>query len=313
MKYLTLGQYRRVSDGVSLADVSDMILAMMISRAEAAIDAHMGFDEKRGGYEPHQIMIQAPFDERTRKVFDVLYHLPLRNVTRFRIQVSNVTQSGAGFFAEINPGDCVINNDQHYVEIVPLQAVTYALSPVILQLGLRPAIVDLDCEVGFYNSVYKEPLINDGQNKTFYATDGFWASSYSQALHTQPNQVPPTSPNLYVNDVLASQSTYSVDYTEGSVTFNSVQLPTARVTADFVKTIPDYVTEACILQVTYLLGRRNLNKLGAYKGLYRIRTGEQELDYPVRINVNDTGRVQASSLCDDAAAILTRYQGIGIA
>lgn len=313
MKYLTLGQYKRVSDGVAIGDVTDMILAQMISRAEAAIDAHMGFDEKRGGYEPHKLMIQAPFDFKTRKAFDVHYHLPLRQVTRFRIQVSNVANSGAGFFASISPADCVINNDQHYVEIVPLQAVTYSLSPVILQLGLNPPIIELDCEVGFFNPVYKEVLLNEGNNRTFYATDGFWADTYTQALHTQPNDLPPIPPNVYVNGVLADSSTYTVDYTEGAINFNSLQLPTARVTADFTKAIPDYVTEAAILQVTYLLGRRNLNKLGAYKGLYRVRTGEQELDYPVRVNVNDTGRVQASSLCDDAAAILTRYQGIGIA
>lgn len=313
-KYLTVGQYKRTNDGVSLDGVTDLTLAMMISRAEAAIDSHMGFDMKRGGFEPHPVMIEQAFDEKTRKVWIPNFPVPVRSIQRYRIQVSNISTAGAGFFADISPSDCVINQDGHYIEIVPLQAITYSLSPVILQLGLKPSIVQLDCMLGFYIPMYGQEFYADGKgNKTFYAVDGFWASNYAQAVHVQPSQLPPVPPIIYVNGVVANPSTYNLDYTEGSVTFNATQMPTAKITGDFTKQIPDAVTESATLQVTHLLARRALNQLGMYNNLYRMRTGEQEIDYPRSINVTEQGRTTASSLCYDAAAVLAKYEEWGAA
>jgi hypothetical protein len=311
-KYLTTDQYKRFGDGISLADVTDMTLAYTISRAEAAVDAHMGFDAKRGGFEPHRITVQAEMDEDTRKTFRLHYHIPVRQVLRYRIQVGNLS-GGDGFFADIRPDDCAINNDGHYIEIVSLQAMTYPLSPVLINLGLNPPIVQFDCEFGYYLSVLGERLIDGGQHLTYYATDGLWASTYTQVLHTQPFVLPPVPPVVYVNGVVANTSTYTVDYADGSITFNSAQMPTAKVTADFTKTIPDFVTEAVVLQTSYLLAQRALNTTGMFRGLYRMRTGEQEIGYPHSINVTEQGRSQASSLCYEAAAILARYDEWGIA
>jgi hypothetical protein len=312
-KYLTLSQYKRYSDGITLADCTDLTLANMVARAETAIDAHMGFNPRHGGFEPHFDMIQQAFDEQTRKSWFPNALVPVRNITRYRIQVSNVGTSGAGFFASINPNDCVVNLDGSYVEIVPLQAVTYALSPVMLQLGLKPPIVDMDVEVGFYIPTFGAQLINSGNNQTYYAANGYWASTYTLAVHAQPLNLPPVPPVVYVNGSVVSSSTYTIDMTEGSVTFNSVQTPTANITADFTKTIPDQVSEAAVLQVSYLLSQRELNKLGLYKGLFKIRTGEQEIDFPRSMNVGDQGRSTASSLCADAAAVLGNVEGIAIA
>jgi hypothetical protein len=311
-KYLTTDQYKRFGDGISLGDVNDMTLAYMISRSEAAIDAHMGFDAKRGGFEPHQVMIQTQFDDYSRKDFMLHYQVPVRQVTRYRIQVSNIA-GGAGFFAHINTDDCVINNDGHYVELVPLQSVTYELSPDFIHLGLNPPIIQLDCEVGYFIPVLGQVLIDGGQHLTYYSVDGFWSSTYTQSLHTQPSTLPPVPPVVYVNGAVQSTSAYTVDYIEGSVTFNSTQLPTAKVTVDFTKTIPDFVTESAVLQTSHLLAQRSLNTMGMYRGLYRMRTGEQEIGYPHSINVSEQGRSQASSLCYEAAAILARYDEWGIA
>jgi hypothetical protein len=312
-KYLTVAQYKRYNDGVSLADVTDLTLSGTIARSEAAIDAHMGFDVKRGGFEPHEVMIQQAYKDTTRKIFNPHYDIPVRNITRYRIQVSNITSSGAGFFANINPNDAVINNDDNYVEIVPLQAVTYALSPVIMQLGLNPAIIEMDCQVGYYIPAIGTPLVNDGKFKTYYAPHGFWATSYVQSLAMQPNSLPPVPPVIYVNGVVQSSSVYSFDPVDGSVTFNSMQSPTASVTADFTKQIPDYVTEAAVLQTTYLLSKRALNKVGMYNQLYQIRTEAQMMSFPQFIPVTSQGRLTPTALCSEAAAILGRFDAWGIA
>jgi hypothetical protein len=312
-KYLTVNQYKRYGDGVSLSGVTDMNLAFMISRAEASIDAHFGLDPKLGGWEPHQVMLQQRFNEHTRQTFMPNYHIPVRNITRYRIQVSNVSTSGAGFFADINAGDCVINNTGQYIEIVPLQAVTYSLSPVLLELGLKWPIVEMDCEVGYYIPVFGDTLIDGGQHTTYYATDGFWASSYDQSLASQPNQLPPVPPNVYVNGVKQNASAYTVNYQDGSITFNSVQLPTATVSLDYTKTIPDFITEACVIQTSYLMAHKRLNEMGVYSGMYQFRNGEQEISYPRVTGVSMLGRTTPTSLCPEALGVLSRYDDWSIA
>ena len=311
-KYLTTEQYKRYSDGISLADVSDMTLAYMIARAEAAIDAHMGFDPKHGGFEPHFTMIQQAFNEHTRKSFFPVSLVPVRQITRYRIQISNLTTAGAGFFANINSSDCVINLDQRYVEIVPLQAVTYALTPVLVQLGLRPPIVEMDCEVGFYLPVWGEQLINSGDNTTYYALNGFWATTYTQALATQPNQLPPVPPVIYRNGIVQAGN-YTLNTIDGSIVFAAANQPVDSITADYTYTIPDFVQEATVLQVSYLLSQRALHEMKMYKGLYQMRSGEQMISFPRSVNVGEQGRSTASSLSDDAAAVLAVYTDIAIA
>ncbi|GAC1589084.1 MAG: hypothetical protein NVS4B1_33420 [Ktedonobacteraceae bacterium] len=312
-KYLTVSQYKRVGEGVSLADVTDLNLAYFIARAEAAIDADMGFDSKRGGFEAHQLMMQQAYTPRTRKTFITDSTVPIRQVTRYRIQVSNLALAGAGFFANISPGECVINNDGHYVEIVPLQAIMYSLTPILVELGLDPPIVEIDCEVGFYLQNIGERVLNSGDNQTYYALNGFWATTYTQALAAQPNLIPPIPPIVYTNGVVVSAANYTIDAVEGSVTFTTVQSPTSVISLDYTATIPGYVSGACVLQVTHLLGQRNLNKLGMYEGLYQMRSGEQQISYPRSINIGSVGRAALSPLCDKAAAMLGNYEGIGIA
>jgi hypothetical protein len=312
-KYLTLSQYKRYSDGIPLTSTTDMTLAMTIGRAEAAIDSHMGFDVKHGGFEPHFDMKQSAFTPESLKSWFPNALVPVRNVTRYRIQVSNMGTNSAGFYATLNPGDCVVNQGDGYIEIVPLQAITYALLPELIPFSLRPPIVQMDVEVGFYLPNFGEQLIDSGNNFTYYALDGFWANSYTLALHAQPLNLPPVPPVIYVNGSVVSSSTYTLNTVEGSVTFNSPQTPTSTVTADYTKTIPDQVVEAAVLQTSYLLAQRELNKIGLYKGLFKIRTGEQEIDFPRSMNVGDSGRSTASSLCTDAASVLANLEGWAIA
>lgn len=311
-KYLTPSQYKRYGEGVSLADVSDMTLAYVISRSEAEIDSHMGFEAKRGGFEWHAITYQAPFEQWTLKNFSPQVPIPIRNIQRYRIQVSNISTSGAGFFANINSSDAVINNDGHYIEIVPLQAVTYSLSPILIQLGLRPPIVEVDCNVGYFLPVVGEQLIDSGDHITYFALDGFWAPTYDLASFLQPFITVPIPPNVYVNNVLVNSSTYTTNPIDGSITFNSAKNVTDVITIDYTKTIPDFVKEAAILQTSYLLGQRNLNKLGM-QGLEAARSGDQDIRRPRQYPARQNTRPQQTALCKEAIYVLSTYEQVGIA
>lgn len=306
-KYLTPQMYKDADDGIDLSDLSDLSLARIIARAESAVDTYVKFDLKQGGFEPHNVWLQQKWDLDTRQTRFPSSPVPVQQVNRYRIQVSNLSSSGAGFFATINSGDCVINQYGDYVEIVPLQAITYSLSPVILQLGLRNPLVQMDCFVCFYIPIFGEVLINTGDNLNYKAVRGFWASVYTQALHIQPNQLPAIPPVVYVNGISQS-SGYSVNYQEGMVTFSSAQSSSAVVSADYTAQIPDPVRDATLRQTTFLLAQRALNKMGML-GLELAESGDQRIQRQKQVR----GVTRVEALCEDAAACLTDYVEIPVA
>jgi hypothetical protein len=306
-KYLSVQAYKDEDTGVSLSDVSDLSLARIIASAERAVDSFMKFDLKVGGFEPHNVWRQQKFDIHTRQIPFPSHPVPVQSITRYRIQVSNQSLSGAGFFALINPGDCVINQTNSYVEIVPLQAITYSLSPIILQLGLRNPLVQMDCFCSFYNAIFGETLIDTGDHINYKAVRGFWASTYQAALHIQPNQLPAIPPVVYSNGSTVSSSNYTVNYAEGMVTFTASQ-GSAVISADYCATIPDAAREATVRQVTHVLQQRALNKLGM-GGLDIAQSGDQKVQRVKQVR----GVTRVEALCEDASACLLDYQEIAIA
>ena len=303
-RYLTVGQYKSFDTGMTLPN--DLTLAHVISQAESDIDDHMGFDPLLGGFEPHSAWFQHQWDQQRLRTPFPNEVVPLRLIDRYRIQVSNISTSGAGFFATINPGDCVLNEFEDYIEIVPLQAITYALSPVILQLGLRKPIVQVDAELGFYLPQLGEVLYTT-DSLTYQSTRAYWASSYSQALSTQPNTLPPVPPVVYKNGVVQS-SGFSINYTEGLVVFSAAQ-GAAVITADYTYQIPDRVRDCAIIQTNYLLGQRDLNKLGM-QGVEQVRSGFQQIKRHMSADLHGE---HDSALHADAAAKLAGYRPIAIA
>jgi hypothetical protein len=308
VKYLTVQQYKDMDTGVSLSDINNFSLANKIAQAETAVDIYMKFDLKSGGFEPHNVWLQKRWDITSRQTPFPSYPVPVQMINRYRIQVSNISSSGAGFFAQINSGDCVVNQFGGYVEIVPLQAITYSLSPVILQLGLKNPLVQMDSFVSFYIPVFGEVLTSVGDNLNYQAVRGFWASSYQAALHIQPYQLPAVPPNVYVNGVLTSNANYTVNYSEGRITFTAQQAASAVISADYTATIPDPAREATLRQVTFLLQQRALNKLGM-GGLDLARSGDQQIQRVKQVR----GVTRVEALCEDAAAALTDQQAIAVA
>lgn len=307
MKYLTANQYAATGD-FPITAMTPLVLARMVERAEADIDAFMRFDPKLGGFEPGTHWVQAPWDGQSRKVRVPNFPVPIRRAVRYQIQVSTQSTSGAGFMATISPNDIAYNVFDFYAEIVPLQSITYALTPVLIQLGLDPPIVQWDYSVGFYLPYWGERLVSAGDNVTYYAARGFWAMSYDLALSIQPQTPPAIPPVVYVNGQVANPSTYTLDPFEGVVTFPPVngvpqRQPSDQVTLDYCGTIPDEVRGACIDQVTYILGQAALNRQGL-TGIDMARSGQQQIK---RTDTSETG------LCKRAADKLEGYRLIGVA
>lgn len=311
-KYLTANRFKQYNTGMSLTSlgVSDTQLALIIDEAENQIDGHMGFDVLTGGFEPGIRLAQFPWDGETRQSPPPNIYLPMRDVVAYDIQISNLTTSGSGFFADINPSDVVINNFQDYLEIVPLQAITYSVFPGAMDFGLNPPIIKAQINQGFYLVSLTETLIDTGDHQTFLAMRGFWETTYSAALAIQPATLPPAPPLVYNNGTLVSSSLYTINATEGEIIFNSAfNTPYPTITASYTYNIPDVVKTAMMKQITYLLQRIRMNQLGLFTGVQKIRSGDQEIAGPTR-----PMQEISDGLCQDAADLLDKAFGrIGIA
>ena len=305
-KYLTVSQYTLQSAFPISADTSltNTVLAFTVQRAEAQVDAFMGFDLRLGGFEPHTGWVQQQWDARRLRVRMPNFPVPVRRALRYQIQVSNLTGSGAGFMATINNNDIAFHAFDYYVEIVPLQSITYSLAPVLVQLGLRPPIVQWDYEAGYFIASFGETLLNSGDNKTYYAMRGYWAQSYTQAPSIQPLTLPPIPPVVYKNGVVQS-SGFTTNATEGQVIFTVANQPTDVITLDYTYTIPDEVRAATVAQTTWLLGQRALTNKGML-GLWRATLGKETY---IRPRMDET----ASFICEEARLLLMNYQAVPVA
>lgn len=306
MKYITPAAYWYAEDSVPGAQtISPQVMARYINRAETIIDTFVGFDARFGGFEQHTAWYQAAFDEKTLRTRIPNFPVPVINVNRYRIQVSNMSNS-QGFFADINNSDVAINVFGGYIEIVPLQAVTYSLTPFMLGLGLQPPLTQVDYTAGFYFPQLGERLDNiSGDLKTYRALRGFWASTYAVSSFIQPVTLPPVPPVVYVNGATQLSSTYTIDMTEGVVTFNSPLAAGSVVTADYTYTIPEPVANATIAQVTWMLQQRNLNLMGL-GGIEVARSRDQQIKRHIRTSA-DASSKDEPAICPEAMQYLEPY------
>jgi hypothetical protein len=164
----------------------------------------------------------------------------------------------------------------------------------------------VDANVGYALPFLAQPLYDSGDGLTFNALRQFWASTYDQAISNQPNVLPPVPPVVYINGVAQAPLTgYSVNYTEGSITFTSTQAG-KTITADYTATIPDLVRDATVDQVTYLLTQRALTQAGI-GGLEQVRNGNQQ------IRRSRTDDAEEDQLCAKARLKLAKFVPIAIA
>lgn len=301
-KYVSLRQFLAASEGLPMLDSnpSPTLLNEYLRRAEADIDSALNFDTRQGGFEPHTVYIQQPFDPNVRKTRVETFPIPPRKVTRYQIQIGIANILGTGAFADIQGTEANINMEQGYIEILPLYALTYSTVPFMMPFGLNPPLAHVEYTSGFYLPVFGETATNLGDNLTYSLLRGFLASSYDVATMDVPTTYTPAAPpNVYVNGTLQASdgSVYTIDYTEGLITFLVAQAATAIVTCDYIYQIPDDVREATVYQASYLLAQRELNQFGM-----RALT-----------NMTDSGRGISrqplpGTLCPEAAYRLRKYK-----
>jgi hypothetical protein len=318
MRYITLSQMRQSAPGLPEIDgtagqrLPDISLANYINKAETLVDAYCGIDMKQsGGFDPHTITVFAQsFDYNTRRTRFPVPPVPIRSVLAYRIVISTSSPSGEPLVATLSPFDIVINEYDGWCEAVPLTAVTYAVSPVLAQLGLTQPMVQMEATVGYYLPIFNETLIDLGDHLTYQASQGFWAATYDMALQNRPQtQQLPIPANVYVNGALQT-SGYTLNLTEGQVVFGSSQAGNV-IAADYTHVIPSNVREATQAQVEYFIGQRRLNQLGM-AGIEMIRNGDQQVKRHLRSSGGNNS-LDSEEMAPRAQRLLAGYRNIPIA
>jgi len=253
VKYLTPTFYRASGEGVPLSGVTDLALARFIARAESDIDQYCHLVSLA----PHTIEDEVrEWNPASRRYYYGESPMPVSAISRFLIQISTNAQTGDDLAANVSPNDIVINAQEGWFEVVSMTTLTMGLTPVLLNLGLSTTLAHVDYTCGFTYAIDDEPLFS-ADNLTYASARCLWDAA--------------VTPTVKKNGVTV-ESGYTVDFTEGIVTFASANQPSDQITASYTHHVPDTVRDAAIEIVSARLGERGLQQAGL-TGLQEARAG----------------------------------------
>jgi len=250
--YLTPQKFRTLGFGVDLDGIEDSDLAPILVRASRVADLFCAVSQIPVPYSflggsvttdrPEQHDWRLPendFDIGQRRVY--YNHFPLRKLNQFRIKVTN-TQ-----YVDISPSEIFINHADRCVEVISLAFTGVGLFGAIMpSLGLMRPVSEIAYDWGWDLDVAREQLyVTDGW--TYRAENQFWRAE--------------VAPTVYLNGAVQTTG-YTVDTTEGTVTFDVATSPNDVVEVSYRHALPDNVRDAVGEIVAYLLGEKAINERG---------------------------------------------------
>jgi len=288
--YLTVERYRTMRYGTDL-EHDDIDLASVMERARTLVDAYCAAPMRparhdfRGGTitgeEQRWRVPEAPYVNAQRRFYP--FHTPITSIEQFRIYITN-TQ-----YVEIAPSEFFINNTERYIELISLALSAYGIfgSLVIPNLGLTTPVARVNYTYGYDFTATDEPI---------YATDGLTFRSQNNWWKTSP------TPVVKVNGATQS-SGYSIDYSEGTVIFDSAPTKGATVTVTYNYKLPPEIRDASGYIATHILEESHVIARGLH-GISRLTVAEvtiqKETETPSTAREYIKARVpEAAILLDD--------------
>jgi hypothetical protein len=265
--YVTPAKYRTMGFGIDLDDpddaVEDFELAAILDRSGAIAEGYCAVPTipRKHSFLGGEITTTAPeqhpwripendFDIGSRRVY--LYHWPIKEVTQFRVKVTN-TQ-----YVELAPSEIFINNTERYIEVISLAFTGVGLFGAILpSLGLMRPVAEIAYK---YGRTFEQP------EERLYPTDARTYRGLNQFWFSSP------APSVEVNGAVQTTG-YSVDHEEGTVIFDTPLAVGAKASATYSFPLPPEIRDAIGLIATHLLGERELQKRGM-EGVDSIKVGE---------------------------------------
>lgn len=285
--YMTVDRFKHAGLGSDLSGIEDWELASLLERASSLVDDYCNVPRLpsvhcfKGGSIVEE---SSSWDMYQRRVF--LKHRPVKTVTQFRIYATN------NVYIEIQPNDIFVENEEGWAEIVAL-----SLSPVGFWAAAN--IISLEHPISKVNYTYgwSFPVTDE----RLYPTDAWQYRAQNQFWDTT---VPPT---VKRNGATITTG-FTVDTTEGVVTFDTAQVATDVITASYTYTLPHDVHQATGLVASTLVAERDLTMKGM-GNLAEIQVEEVRL----RRDARRTGTVvKAESVPDAAKTLLAPFRFIGV-
>ena len=250
--YITPGLFRVMHTGSDLSDFEDKDaeLASVISRAGTIAESYCNIPLRPqrhsflGGsirQEQHPWRLaQTPFETTQRRVYP--FHTPVLRISKLRIYVTQPDPDVEdGQYVLVDPKDIMVNRSEDYFEIVSAAMTSTGLfnALIVPAIYLASPLCTIDYTYGREVAVVGEPV---------YATDGL-------TYRSQNNYWTDDDPVVYVGGSVAAADAYTVDRTEGTVTFNSPPTIGASITVDYSHRLSPEFKDAVGAISSYLVER----------------------------------------------------------
>lgn len=295
MLYLTPERYRISGYGHDLDDLEDVELRSILTRASEMVNEYCLVSNRpqrhdfRGGTitDEHSSWrlgnSQLPGQRRV-----MLNHRPVRSVQSLRINVTN------NQYVAFDASQLFVT--ESWAEVVSLAYTSVGL----FGGGLLPSI-GLANPVAYVSYTYGYTFTETGE--TLEQTDASLYRAMNQWWDATD------TPAVYRDGVVVSAGEYSIDYDEGTVTFDEPQPADTVVRVDYSYRLPPAIAEATGLIATELLGDRRTAARGLI-GLAEIQVGEVRLR---RESFRGSTASKAGPIPDRAQLLLAPYRQRSVA
>jgi hypothetical protein len=247
------------NDELSSAEIRNIIIA-----ASAKVDAFCNAPKQpvaysfRGG-----VVVDDPYDwfpgdsltQSQKRLF--LRQTPLKSVEGLRIYVTLTN------FTEFAPEELMLNKVRGSLEIISfaLTSTTPFGAYVLPNMGLQTPQARVDYTYGWeFTSV--DEILEPTDANVYRAVNQFWDASDVE---------------VKVGDVVVAPGDYTVDRTEGTITFSTQQAADALVTASYAYTLPQDIALATGWIAHDMITERELHDKGL-GNVRSLRVGEIAID-----------------------------------
>lgn len=260
--YVTPERFRTMGLGIDLTNIDDVEIRSALARASATVESYCNVPlipqrhDFRGGTITAE-MHEWTIDQYERSVHPLRFwpwHQPVRTVTSFRIY------STPNVYTEISDDEVFINNSAGFIEASSLKLTQYGIfgSGVITALvGLWNPQAVVSYTYGYRFAVSRETL--EPTDAALYRAQNQWWDEDATTT-------------VYKNGV--EQTTdFTIDYDEGTVTFDDPLAATDVVTCDYTYKLPWQIAHAVGIIAADDLGETQLRSRGM-AGVDTLTVGE---------------------------------------
>jgi hypothetical protein len=267
--------------GVDLADVDDVELRSTLERASALVDTYccvpmlpQKFDFRGGTMTDEEHEWTDDLYDRPRPYRYYPWAGPVQSVSSFKIY------STPSVYVEIDADEMFINNSGGWIEISSLKLTQYGLfgaGLITTLLGIYHPVARATYTYGWSFPVTQEYL---------EPTDAWTYRAQNQWWKTSP------APIVYKDGV--EQSTgFTIDYDEGTVTFDAALSASNIVTASYTYKLPSQISLATGVIAAEDIGQSDLRAKGM-SGIDSLTVGEITLRRAANAGMRGTAVVPDS-------------------